>query len=143
MAESTDLTWESDNCFIPKYIPGDLKWYERDGLDMWYLKNKCDEFLENTDLHFAKRKIVNFDMIKNNVPKNIQKQYQTADHEGIKQYPVEYQEQICSSIFRNADRKDMYINKKTINQHFLNKKPPSGRGLFLKKIKDDLYRDFW
>ena len=42
MAESTDLTWESDNCFIPKYIPGDLKWYERDGLGTWYLKNKCD-----------------------------------------------------------------------------------------------------
>ena len=33
MDESTDLTWESDNCFIPKYIPGDLKWYQRDGLD--------------------------------------------------------------------------------------------------------------
>ena len=44
MAESTDLTWESDNCLIPKYIPGDLKWYERDGLDTWYLKNKCDEY---------------------------------------------------------------------------------------------------
>ena len=114
MAESTDLTWESDNCFIP----GDLKWYERNGLDTWYLKNKYDEFLENTDLHFAKCKAVNFDMIKNNVPKSIQKQYQTVNHEGIKQYPVEYQEQICSSIFRNADRKDMYIEKKTINQHF-------------------------
>ena len=36
MAELTDLTWESDNCFIP----GDLKWSERDGLDTWYLKNK-------------------------------------------------------------------------------------------------------
>ena len=143
MAESKDLSWESDNCFIPKHIPGDLKWYERDGLDTWYLKNKCDEFLENTDLHFAKCKVVNFDMIKSNVPKNIQKQYQTVDHEAIKQYPVEYQEQICLSIFRNPDRKDMYINKKTINQHFLNKKPPSGRGLFLEKIKDDLCRDFW
>ena len=84
MAGSTDLTLESDNCFIPKYIPGDLKWYERDGLDTWYLKNKCDEFLENTDLHFAKRKIVNFDMIKNNVPKNIHKQYQTVGHEEIR-----------------------------------------------------------
>ena len=82
MAGSTDLTLESDNCFIAKYIPGDLKWYEWDGLDTWNLKNKCDEFLENTDLHFAKRKI-NFDMIKNNVPKNIHKQYQTVSHEKI------------------------------------------------------------
>ena len=84
MAGSTDLSLESDNCFIPKYIPRDLKWYERDGLDTWYLKNKCDEFLEDTDLHFAKCKIVNFDMIKNNVPKNIQKQYQTVGHEEIR-----------------------------------------------------------
>ena len=84
MAGSTDLTLESDNCFIPKYIPGDLKWYQRDGLDTWHLKKKCDEFLENTDLHFANRKIVNFDMIKNNVPKNIQKQYQTVGHEEIR-----------------------------------------------------------
>ena len=59
MAEFTDSTWEQENCFIPKYIPGDLKWYERDGLDTQYLKIKCDEFLENTDLHFAKPKVVN------------------------------------------------------------------------------------
>ena len=137
------MTWKSDNCFIPKYIRGDLKWYERDGLDTWYLKNKCDEFLENTDLHFAKRKIVYFDMVKNEVPKNIQKQYQTFDHEEVKQYPLKYQEQICSSIFRNVTRKDMLVEKKTVNEHFLNKKPPTGRGHFLKKIKDDLYHDSW
>ena len=33
MAESNDFTWEADNNFIPKYIPADLKWYEKDGLD--------------------------------------------------------------------------------------------------------------
>ena len=32
MAESNDLSWEATNNFIPKYIPGDLKWYEKDGL---------------------------------------------------------------------------------------------------------------
>ena len=69
MAESNDLTWEADNNFIPKYIPGDLKWYEKDGLDTWYLRNKCEDFLKNTNLHFAKRKVVNFDMIKNQVGK--------------------------------------------------------------------------
>ena len=106
------MTWESENCFIPKYIPGDLKWYERNGLDTWYLKKKCDEFLENTDLHFAKRKIVNFYMVKNEVPKNIQKQYQTVDHEEIKQFPLKYQEQICSSIFRNVTRKKTCLSKR-------------------------------
>ena len=67
MAESNDLTWESDNNFIPKYIPGDLKLQEKDGLDTWFLRNKCEEFLNNTDLHFTQRHIVNFDMIKNNL----------------------------------------------------------------------------
>ena len=82
-------------------------------------------------------------MIKNEVGEETKKQYQTIDHEEIKRYPVEYQEQICCSIFRNADGTDMYIETKTINEHFSNKKPSLGRGHFLKKIKDDLYRDSW
>ena len=36
-----------------------------DGLETWYKKNKCDEFLSNTDLHFEKMKVVNTDMIRN------------------------------------------------------------------------------
>ena len=67
MAESDDLTWEVTNNSIPKYIPGDLKWYEKDGLETWYLQNKCEEFLNNTDLHFAKTQLVNFDTINNKV----------------------------------------------------------------------------
>ena len=53
--ESKDLTREVDNNFIPKYVPGNLKWYEKDGLDTWYLRNKCEDVLKNTDLHFAKK----------------------------------------------------------------------------------------
>ena len=112
MTESHDLTLEADNKFIPKYIPGDLKWYEKDRLDTWFLRNKCEEFLNNTDLHFKKRHIVNFDMIKNNPSQETIKQYQTIDHDEIKRYPIEYQDQIRSSIFRNADRKDMFLEKK-------------------------------
>ena len=48
-----------------------LKWYERDGLDTWYEKNKCDEFLEDTDQYFHTTQIVNFDIIRN--PKTIDK----------------------------------------------------------------------
>ena len=69
MAESNDLTWEMDNDFIPKYIPDSLKWYEKDGLETWYRKNKCEEFLSDTDAHFKKTKIVNFNIIKNDVEK--------------------------------------------------------------------------
>ena len=131
MTESNDLTWERTNNFIPNYIPDDLKWYEKDGRDTWYLQNKCEEFLNNTDLPFKKSQIVNFNMINNKVDEQTKKQYQTIDHDKIKQYPVTFQEQICSSVFRNSQRKDMHIEKKTITEHFSNKKPSPGRGRFL------------
>ena len=54
-------------------------------------------------------------MINNNVDEQTKEQYQTIDHDKIKQYPAEFPEQICSSIFRNSQRKDMHIEKKTIN----------------------------
>ena len=34
MTEGT--TWEVDNTFMPQYVPNDLKWFERDGLETWY-----------------------------------------------------------------------------------------------------------
>ena len=68
------MAFRNDNTFIPKYVPDNLKWYEKDDLDTWYLKNKCDDFLMNTDEHFENMHIVNFDMIKNNVPKEKTKQ---------------------------------------------------------------------
>ena len=40
MAESSELTWEHDNVFIPKYVPQNLKWYEKDGLETWYRQIK-------------------------------------------------------------------------------------------------------
>ena len=76
-----------------------MKWYKKDGLDTWYLKNKCDEFINNTGTYFANFKIKNFDLIKNDVSKENNNQYQTQDHEEIKYYLPHLQEQICSSIF--------------------------------------------
>ena len=34
MAESSELIWEHDSVFIPKYVPQNLKWYEKDGLEI-------------------------------------------------------------------------------------------------------------
>ena len=143
ITSKNDLTWEVDNKFIPKCVPNDLKCYERDGLDIWYLQNKCNEFINNTDCYFKRMKITNFDLIKNDVPKEKLKQYQTLDHDEIKQYPPQLREQICSSIFRNAKRRDMYVQKQTINEHFNNKSVSIGRGRFIKKIRDDMYAQSW
>ena len=141
MAESNDLTWEMDNDFIPKYIPDNLKWYEKDGLETWYRKNKCEEFLSDTDAHFKKTKIVNFNIIKNDVEKK--------NYSNIRQLTMtrlnlpHFQDQIRSSIFRNSTRSDMNIQKETIKEHFTNKKVPAGGGRFLKKIRDDMYANYW
>ena len=103
-----------DNKFIPKYVPDDLKWYERDGLDTLYLQNKCADFINNTYKHFKQMKIKVFGMIRNNVSKDKIKQYQTLDHQEIMHYPLQLRDQICSSILRNANRKDMHIKKKQL-----------------------------
>ena len=38
-------------------------------------------------------------------------QYQLIDHGEIKNYPLQFQEKIRSSIFRNSTRQDMNISK--------------------------------
>ena len=144
MAES-NLTWEFHNTFVPPYIFQDLKWYERDGLEIWYRQNQCKEFLENTDKEFEQRKIVNFYMIRNGnkLDKNMIEKYQTVDHDEIKKYPIKHQHQITSSIFGNINRKDLHFNNKTIKEHFSNKKKSLGRGKFLKRCKGDIYASCW
>ena len=71
-----------DNKFIPKYVPN-LKWYERDGLDTWYLQDKCNDFINDTDEHFKQMNVINFDMIKNEASQDKIKQYQTLYHQEI------------------------------------------------------------
>ena len=124
-------------------MPNDLKWYERDGLETCYLHNKCNEFLNNTDSCFQRMKITNFDLIKNDVPKEKVKQYQALDYDEIKKHPPHLREQICSSMFRNANRKNIYIPKQAIDEHFKNKKVCTGRCRFIEKIRDDMYAQSW
>ena len=99
--------------------------------------------MSKTDLQFQNRKIVNFDSIKNDLDKKKLQQNQTIDHDEIKNYPLHFQDQIRSSIFRNSTRSYMNIQKETIKEHFTNKKVRTGRGRFLKKIKDGMYAKYW
>ena len=50
-------------------------------------------------------------------------------------------EQIMSSIFRNVMRKDMFIQKETLHEHFKVYSKNVGRGHFVKKIKNDHYKE--
>ena len=109
-----------DNIFVQKFIPNDLKWYERGGLDTWYLEGKCKDFLENTDRHFEQMKIINFYIL--SVSKKGLKQYQQTDHQMVMSYPAKERKEIFSSIFRNVGRNDMNVTKESVNEHFKNKK---------------------
>ena len=120
---------EFDNVFVSLYVSNNLKWYEHDGLDTWHAQ-KCRDFLENTDEHFKQRKIVNFDIINNNkLDEKTLRQYQTVDCKTIKTYPLQHQNNIMSSVFRNIKRKDMHLPKESVKEHFIsNKQKLIGRG---------------
>ena len=45
---------------------------------------------------------------------------------------------LCHPFFRNANPKDMKIQKRTVHEHFSDKKKAVGRGKFLKKCVDDM-----
>ena len=136
------------NAYIPEYVPDNLKWYEKDGLDTWYKKNKCYEFLEDTDLYFKTTQIVSSDMIRNSnfIPKSKLEQYHTVSYEKIKMYPCA--EQITSVIFRHIDRPDLHVTPELVQSHFKNNKSSSvkktvGRGRFLKICGDAMYAKYW
>ena len=132
------------NTYIPEYVSDNLKWYERDGLDTWYKKNKCDEFLEDTDRSFHTTQIINFDIIRNQktITKNKLEQYQTVSYDAIKKYPSVEQARITSSIFRNIDRSDLHVTPAVVKSHFhknISPKKSVGRGRFLKISMDTMY----
>ena len=71
-----------DKTYLPKFVPNNLPWYERDGLNTWHEQNKCNDFLEDSDKHFENLQINNFDLIfnKNKLSSQKIKQYQTINH---------------------------------------------------------------
>ena len=136
------------NTYIPEYVPDNLQWYERDGLDTWYKKNKCDEFLEDTDRYFHTAQIINFDILRNQkqLPKNKLKQYQTVNYDTIKKYPSVEQARITSSIFPSIDRSDLHVMPTVVKNHFNKNNIPQksvGRGRFLKIYRDVMYGKYW
>ena len=108
------------NTYIPKFVPNNLPWYKKDGLNRWYEQNKCNDFLEDPDKHFENLQFNNFDLIfnKNKLSSQKIKQYQTIDHKEIMGYPKKEGEQIMSSIFRNVMQKYMFIQNETLHEHF-------------------------
>ena len=82
---------------------------------------KCQNLLRDTDGHFKKTKIVNFDIHQQaraeKVPENLLKKYQTLQENSTKQYPKEYQKKFLDFAFR-TDRPDIYFEKKNYSRSF-------------------------
>ena len=136
------------NTYIPEYVPVNLKWYEKDGLDTWYKTNKCGKFLEDTDRYFHTTQINNFDIIRNQnqLPKNKLKQYQIVNYDTIKKYPSVDQARITSSIFRNINRSDLHVTPTVVENDFHRNNIPQksvGRGRYLKICRDTMYAKYW
>ena len=51
------------NNYIPKYVPEDLPWYERDGLLTYIDQLKYKEYISDPDAAVQNTKAINFDMI--------------------------------------------------------------------------------
>ena len=71
------------------------------------------------------------------------KQYQSIDHHEILKYQIKERDQIMSSIFWNSKHEDMYVQSKTIHEHFKNNLKSIGRGLFNQKLKNEHYKETW
>ena len=136
------------NRIIPKFIPDNLKWYERDGLDTWYLKGKCDDFLSDTDSYFQNLKVINCDMIPNKLTNSETKKYETVDFKNLESFSNQNQEEITNSLFTNINNGKYHITRDDIKKQFeydkvRNKKLAVGRGRFLKQRKDTMYAKYW
>ena len=139
--------------FVPivlfqNFVPDNLKWYKKDGLDTWYLKEKCDDFLRNSDSYFQNLKVINFDMIRNELPDSNIKKYKTVDFEEIESFSDENKVEIKNSLFRHINNGNFHIKCEDVKKQFendnvRNKKLAVGRGRFLKQCKDTMYAKYW
>ena len=51
------------NKYIPKYVPEDLSWYEKDGLLTYIDQLKYKDFISDPNAHIKNTQIINFEMI--------------------------------------------------------------------------------
>ena len=79
------------NKYVPRFVQHfELPWYERDGLMSYIDALKCDEFLNDTDVHFKNAQVVNFDIIhhecRGDPLKGNSEDYKTIEKEDLNDY---------------------------------------------------------
>ena len=71
---------------------------------------------------FEQKRVVNFDIIhhecRGDLLKDSYKNYQTAHNDDIKKYPENEKKEVLGGLIRNFNRKDLFVEKKLVNEHF-------------------------
>ena len=102
------MSFNCVNNYVPKYIPKDLPWYERNGLITYIGQVKCEEFLRG----FKTVRIINFNITQREVagakvPEELLQHYKTVQNEWVKKYPKKDQEKFLGGAF-DTERPDIF-----------------------------------
>ena len=108
--------------YIPKYVPEDLPWYERNGLLTYVDQWKYKEFISDPDTDVKNTKVVNFDMIHaqcRGTPRTHSDNfYQTLREKDVKKMPQKDKKKVIAACIR-SDRKDIFVETKLAFSNFL------------------------
>ena len=78
--------------------------------------------MEKNPTKYFERKYVNFDIIyhecRDNALEGSYKNYQTVSNNNSKNYPEKEKKETVKGLIRNYNRKDLFIEKKVINNYF-------------------------
>ena len=102
------------NDYIPKYVPEDLPWYEREGLLTYIDQMKYKEFISDPDAAVKNTKVINFDMIHTQcggTPRTHSDNfYQTVREKDVKKMPQKDKKKTVATCIR-SDRKEILLRK--------------------------------
>ena len=110
----------SNKCVTPHVEHLLVPWYERDGLMSYIDALKCEQFQDDSQGHFERTKLINFDMIHaqargESLDKKSEDLYKTVRERDIQGYTD--RDSIVSSAIRSR-RKDLHLVSRLIVKHF-------------------------
>ena len=128
------------NEYIPTKGKTEFKWYEHYLLMPYIDDLKYNEFIEKTDEHFQKAKIINFDVIhherKGDELEYSKKFYQTIENKDFKDYDNNIKEEALTSAIK-SERKDIFIDRALTERNVISNSIFVKRSKITKKTADD------
>ena len=124
------------NSYVPKKVT------EIHDLHSRLNKIKYDEIIENLNYHFESCFITNFDLINNECRNDkleySRQHYQTIFYNELKENLNEKSREEFVSAAIKSERKDLFFEKKVINEHF--RKNLEEKGIFLSSMRKKFFK---